>query len=1180
MNANTSTREDNTTAKSITTTPVYLNGHWMNQIQQRVQTSERRLTEAGLYEPVANDWESLGEQTNQSPLSVARDTDPVELVTMLTATSTPESTGTSSMPLDFTCLSSTVVEPQHETYIKYVAGLHSQKTHLWLTVEVKPGFPSENTGAKRLSLLVDSGCPPAMVMSIKQLPVGTRLCTAEQLGLPILALTVCNDSLWCKFRAVLSLELGTEWITTVAAVYDDKELGSRQFPPLLGQAFHKQHQLAILPSPMERDPVQENDGDPTVDDQSTDRPRTPTLEGHLARVSPEGTVNRLVSVFSSPPLNSNRYRFLTDRSHIYTVQQAAQCRTIRQTALAAGHSTYVPITLERHNTAAGEASWTHEYVTTSINPRLSRAQVEVIPTCFAIGGLELPTPVLQVINQGSTDLKLPTAFAICLANPLNQQTVLQDQDDDMVQLAYVDGALVSIYEPAAQLRILKAATADLVHRSKGDLSNLHGKAAVYKMTQCAALEALKAGRAITSDLDMIDYLHNQIHHLKERYNHMCNSSSGEDAALNAGQRSKPSNPTTHVHLVSQGSTPVATPYPICQRQLAAYESSRSEMTLPHGGEEGDEKDQYPSLSSQQETEEHADIEASLPKQEPRITADDANDPGIRDRMEQKISEHKMIATDLSSKQQQTLKELILRFPDVFLNNLANSGPLERRFQVKLTVADENKRQTTKQLELSFKSQRIVQLIIERYKLLGLVEPSDNLNWTTPLFIVAKGSPGPEGQQVEDVTSRYRLLCDVRALNSQLTAVNMNHTSIPLVSKLFRSLEGTRFMTQLDMASGYTQIDVAPESRHLLSFTVPGTHERLRFTKLIQGIAMAPAWYTYLLHTICHRLVPEKLLLYLDDGLVKGSTFEEMVCNSEAVLERCRRYRLTISCKKSTFGVRKAKFLGYQIDVSDTASRGISILSDKASALRAIKTPTSIKDLRMVLGVISYQRQFIPAFSEIAYPLFKLLQSPEAGKTTPSVPVEDVQAKEDPHYQAAASMTQEDKKQWLAEKAAKRRQKRRRKQRFPFKWDDAVHGAALRKLIDVIEQKVVLAIHSSDPKALLRLRVDTSLHSTGSMLEQLQLYGPYKGLYRPLGFASHKLLERISRYSATEREAYGIVVATTHYHHILCGRKFTILSDCKALMYCFTREIKRTARAASRMARWILALAPYRFCLVS
>ena len=99
------------------------------------------------------------------------------------------------------------------------------------------------------------------------------------------------------------------------------------------------------------------------------------------------------------------------------------------------------------------------------------------------------------------------------------------------------------------------------------------------------------------------------------------------------------------------------------------------------------------------------------------------------------------------------------------------------------------------------------------------------------------------------------------------------------------LSGIRYFSTLDLASGYWQVAMSPESQEKTAFI---THEGLyEFCVMPFGLCNAPATFQRLMGRVLSGLIPKKCMVYLDDILVIGRTFQEYLSNLREVMERLR-----------------------------------------------------------------------------------------------------------------------------------------------------------------------------------------------------------------------------------------------------------------------------------------------------
>ena len=378
-----------------------------------------------------------------------------------------------------------------------------------------------------------------------------------------------------------------------------------------------------------------------------------------------------------------------------------------------------------------------------------------------------------------------------------------------------------------------------------------------------------------------------------------------------------------------------------------------------------------------------------------------------------------------------------------------------------------------------------------------IEPS-NSPWGAPILFVPKKN------------GELRMCVDFRDLN----AVTVDDSfPLPRIEVMLHRASKARIFSKLDLASGFHQIEVEPDSRPLTAFRLP---EAVEGSSLWQwkvmpfGLRNAPPTFQRAMSVTLAGL-DHCAVVYIDDILIFSQNEEEHVRHLDQVFTALGNERYHMRLPKCEFMKEEVEFLGHRL-----SKEGISTQADKVKAVRDWATPFHTrKQVKSFLGVAVWYRIFIPRFSSLAAPLFELT-------------------------------------------SVKRR----------FQWNEACESA-VTAIKDALTSAPVLA--RWDPALPTRIITDASKVGVGAALEQ-----QHQDQWRPVAFWSRKLKDAETRYSATDLEWMAVVIPVTRvWHWMLEGVPFKVLSDHKALGTKLHKG-NHDPPLNDRQSRWVESLAPFSF----
>ena len=197
--------------------------------------------------------------------------------------------------------------------------------------------------------------------------------------------------------------------------------------------------------------------------------------------------------------------------------------------------------------------------------------------------------------------------------------------------------------------------------------------------------------------------------------------------------------------------------------------------------------------------------------------------------------------------------------------------------------------------------------------------------------------------------------------------------LPRVDEMVDHLAGAKYFSTVDLKSAYNQVEIDEADQHKTAFTTPmGLYE---YRKMPYGLCNSPATFQRLMHSVFREEMNENVLIFLDDIIIYSSTIEEHFERLELVFHRLASHGLKIEPSKCFLFQKSVSYLGQII-----STEGISADPEKVDAINEWPVPANAKELKVFLGTAGYHRRYIHHFSQLASPLYELVnQDPNKGK---------------------------------------------------------------------------------------------------------------------------------------------------------------------------------------------------------
>jgi len=317
--------------------------------------------------------------------------------------------------------------------------------------------------------------------------------------------------------------------------------------------------------------------------------------------------------------------------------------------------------------------------------------------------------------------------------------------------------------------------------------------------------------------------------------------------------------------------------------------------------------------------------------------------------------------------------------------------------------------------------------------------------------------------------------------------------MPLASDIFRDLGTGRVFSRLDLKDSFFNLSLREEDREKTAFRAGRNGALYEFTVCPQGARNSTASFQRLMNTVLAGL-ESFAVSYVDDTIIWSTDPATHARHLTAVLDRFRAHGLYINTHKAELFRTSTVFLGVRVD-----AQGLHVSDDNLRAVREYPAPSTLTELRSLLGFFSFCRPFCRGFSAVSAPLTDLLRQ-DATPANGSLP-------------------------WRPE-----------------------HHLALDRLKQLVLSAPVLRL--PDTTKPYTIEIDASARAYGGVLSQM-----HDGKLHPVAFLSRKMPDDKQHLSVRDMELYALVHCLREWRTYVHGSPgpTEVITDHASLQYLQTQS---------------------------
>ena len=248
---------------------------------------------------------------------------------------------------------------------------------------------------------------------------------------------------------------------------------------------------------------------------------------------------------------------------------------------------------------------------------------------------------------------------------------------------------------------------------------------------------------------------------------------------------------------------------------------------------------------------------------------------------------------------------------------------------------------------------------------GVIERSpEATSWTSPAFFIPKND-----------RTKLRFIVDLSYLNGFLIrSIHEFPTPYAIVTAIAST---AAVFCCMDLKDGYLQVLLSPELSALTSFILPAELKKysgkFKFLRAPHGLSVSRDAFVRLTdEALFNDGCPgtpfnSQVFKCVDDMLVASPNKKALLETCDEILKRLEARNIKVSKSKVVMGT-SVDYCGYVV-----SDKGISPNEDRITALKHMTPPTTVREVRSLLGALQQLKHYLPDLSNVMQPINDLLK---------------------------------------------------------------------------------------------------------------------------------------------------------------------------------------------------------------
>lgn len=297
--------------------------------------------------------------------------------------------------------------------------------------------------------------------------------------------------------------------------------------------------------------------------------------------------------------------------------------------------------------------------------------------------------------------------------------------------------------------------------------------------------------------------------------------------------------------------------------------------------------------------------------------------------------------------------LCRKYKDIFYNENSDLS-FTNAVKHKIRVTDEEPiycKSYRYPYHLKTEIQTQIQKLLDNKIIRPSISPYSSPVWIVPKKMDASGK------------KKWRLVIDYRKLNEKTIE---DKYPLPRIDEILDNLGKCTYFSTLDLAQGFHQIEMSPESIEKTAFTVNNGH--YEYVRMPFGLKNAPSTFQRVMDNVLKEYLYKFCFVYMDDIVIFSKSLHEHLVHVKHIFKKFREFNLKVQLDKSEFLRKEVAFLGHVITPD-----GIKPNPSKIKAVQDYPLPKNTKEIKSFLGLVGYYRRFVQNFAKVVSPFTRCLK---------------------------------------------------------------------------------------------------------------------------------------------------------------------------------------------------------------